>query len=68
MLARTRVRPGLAQESAVIRVSRDHGDGVPEDALENVFGRFTASRIHRERSSEGLASVSRWHAKSAVLL
>jgi two-component system sensor histidine kinase CpxA len=43
---------GLAQESAVIRV-RDHGEGVPEDALENIFRPFYRVADSRERSSGG---------------
>jgi len=39
-------------ESAVIRV-RDHGDGVPEDALENIFRPFYRVADSRERSSGG---------------
>jgi two-component system sensor histidine kinase CpxA len=39
-------------EIAVIRV-RDHGDGVPEDALENIFRPFYRVADSRERSSGG---------------
>jgi signal transduction histidine kinase len=41
-----------SQESAVIRV-RDHGDGVPEDVLENIFRPFYRVADARERSSGG---------------
>jgi two-component system sensor histidine kinase CpxA len=40
------------QESAVIRV-RDHGNGVPEDALESIFRPFYRVADSRERSSGG---------------
>lgn len=40
------------QESAVIRV-RDHGEGVPEDALESIFRPFYRVADSRERSSGG---------------
>ena len=43
---------GPALESAVIRV-RDHGDGVPEHALENIFSPFYRVADSRERSSGG---------------
>jgi two-component system sensor histidine kinase CpxA len=43
---------GLGQEIAVIRV-RDHGDGVPESALENIFRPFYRVADSRERSSGG---------------
>jgi two-component system sensor histidine kinase CpxA len=39
-------------ESAVIRV-RDHGDGVPENALESIFTPFYRVADSRERSSGG---------------
>jgi two-component system sensor histidine kinase CpxA len=40
------------REAAVIRV-RDHGDGVPEDALESIFKLFYRVADSRERSSGG---------------
>ena len=40
------------QESAVIRV-RDHGEGVPEDALESIFRPFYRVADSRERASGG---------------
>jgi two-component system sensor histidine kinase CpxA len=43
---------GPGQERAVIRVC-DHGDGVPEDALENIFRPFYRVADSRERSSGG---------------
>jgi two-component system sensor histidine kinase CpxA len=43
---------GGVQESAVIRV-RDHGDGVPEHALESIFRPFYRVADSRERSSGG---------------
>jgi signal transduction histidine kinase len=60
-----RVR-GLAQESAVIRV-RDHGDGVPEDALEHIFRPFYRVADSRERSSGGTGLGLSIAAKAVML-
>jgi signal transduction histidine kinase len=57
---------GGVQDSAVIRV-RDHGDGVPEHALESIFKPFYRVADSRERSSGG-SGLGLSIAAKAVLL
>jgi signal transduction histidine kinase len=57
---------GPAHEDAVIRV-RDHGDGVPEDALENIFRPFYRVADSRERSSGGTGLGLSIAAKAVLL-
>lgn len=54
------------QDSAVIRV-RDHGDGVPGDALENIFKPFYRVADSRERSSGGTGLGLSIAAKAVLL-
>jgi two-component system sensor histidine kinase CpxA len=51
-LRRRRAQPGAARDAAVITV-RDHGPGVPESALANLFRPFYRVEDARERQSGG---------------